>query len=282
MKKLKLLAGLSILCISSSLFATTIYVNDKLIPVESQLVYNSNYVPIRFVAETLGAKVEWQKPNVIVKKDNMELILTIDDNTVSVNGQQFSVPYKPYLSNNITYVPLRLISEQLNCDVTADDKKNVYIVSKGEAHSTPVIPEDKRNYALSPNGLWGVVVEKRPMVSDHVTYLKNMKTDLYKEIYVTDTMTGFKYAEWQYDNQLVLTGIRDLNSGKDNPRIMLYNPETGAFKTLVDQIEKCKMDYEKNDLYYIKDGKYYVYHLNNGVLEPAKDIEHAKWLFSPV
>lgn len=283
MKKLKLLAGLSILCMNSSLFAGTIYVNNEKIAVETQLVNNSNYVPIRFVAETLGAKVEWQKPNVIVKKDNMELTLTIDDNTVSVNGQKFSVPYVPYLSNNTTYVPLRLISEQLNCDVTADDQKNVYIISKGEAISTPVIPEDKNAYGLSPNGLWGAAKETRylPHTVQHVFYMKDMTTGLYKEIYATVKAPGLSHAYWQYDNRLVITGINGLKGEADNPRIMIYDPTTDTFETLVDNIEGCRLEYQTTNLIYHKDGKYYYYDFSNGTHELLEDEERGEHTVYP-
>lgn len=293
MKKLKLGLGLAALVMSSSIFADTIYVNNKQIAVESKKVNNSNYVPVRFITEALGATVEWQKPNIIIKKDEMVMRLTLDNNIVNVNGQDFSIDVMPTLINNMTYVPLRIISEQLNCEINYvgdSQEKRVYITSKGKAFATPVasLTQDIKQYILSDNELWGISVAPRyyPNGAEHVMYLKNMKTGLYKEIYTTDVMYHSDYvsgAYWQRDNQLVIIGTRGLNGEADNPRIMLYNPETGNFKDVVRDIQGAKKD--GVDILFKKIGetKYYAYHLVDGTIETNKDIQQrGEKAFAPV
>ncbi len=79
-------------------------------------------VPIRFIAEQLGAQVYWNSENRTVKieKGNMSVLLRIDSHlfTYEKDGKQFylsDVP--PTIINERTYVPLRLVGNALGIGI---------------------------------------------------------------------------------------------------------------------------------------------------------------------
>jgi hypothetical protein len=76
-------------------------------------------VPIRFVAEAMGAKVEWNAAarRVTITRDGTEIKLTIDDPTVLVNGTPIQIDAPPKIVQDRTMVPLRFISEAFGANV---------------------------------------------------------------------------------------------------------------------------------------------------------------------
>ena len=71
--------------------------------------------PIRFIAENLGAEVLWNNEDktVSIKKDDIDILLKIGDNTAVVNGDEKAFDTYPQIFEDRTYVPLRFISETL-------------------------------------------------------------------------------------------------------------------------------------------------------------------------
>lgn len=130
-----------------------LHVNGKYLKCETPAPYEVDgvtLVPLRIVAEGLGCQVEWQKPNVIIRKGTKEVILTIDKNTALVNGETISLLQPPILdyarytviyNNNGTYgqenppgeknivmVPIRFISQALGATVDyKDGTGNIHI-----------------------------------------------------------------------------------------------------------------------------------------------------------
>jgi hypothetical protein len=76
-------------------------------------------VPIRFVAEAMGAKVEWdaEARRVTITRDGTEIKLTIDDPTVLVNGTWLQIDAPPKIVQDRTMVPLRFLSEAFGAKV---------------------------------------------------------------------------------------------------------------------------------------------------------------------
>ena len=97
-------------------------------------------VPIRFIAEGLGADVTWDdytKTATIVKDD-----ITIRYCPLSIganyNGYEMDFDSKGVLKDDRTLVPLRFISEMLRCRVDWDaENEAVHITSPGEAVPFP-------------------------------------------------------------------------------------------------------------------------------------------------
>jgi len=90
-------------------------------------------VPMRAIFEKLGATVVWNSKNKVVtaKKDNIEIVLTIDSTEATVNGKKVLLAQPAEVRNGSTMVPLRFISEALGANVMwFPDTTTVYIRSK--------------------------------------------------------------------------------------------------------------------------------------------------------
>lgn len=261
MKYFKLMVGLSLLVCGTSLYADTIFVDGKQISVESELKNATNYVPLRFVAEELGATVTWQKPHVIVKKDNTTIQLTIDSHDVLVNNKKYSISAVPYILNNYTYVPLRFISEQLGCDVSYSTDKIVRITSAGK--TPPAIPEyvDTKEYTLSSDKLWSFNQEY--LWGNHNITIKNMTTGATKEIFSNRANSS---VDW-VNNNLIISA---LNEGRSR-KLMLYSPTTDKLEVLVNDLYDFHINIpELNAILYFTNGtidgpktQYHIYHIQD-------------------
>jgi hypothetical protein len=94
---------------------------------------NRTLVPIRAIAEELGAEVDWESAakKVTIKRNDTTIILRINDNNIYVGVRRIELDVVPKLINNRTMVPLRVVAEELNCKVDWEQKtKTVTIVSE--------------------------------------------------------------------------------------------------------------------------------------------------------
>jgi len=100
----------------------TIYVDNEKIELDTKPIIRDNrtLVPIRGVLEKLGAEVDWNKETkqVIVKDDQMEILLETGNTAVLVDGKINFLDTKSLVIDNRTLVPLRFIAETLGFDVT--------------------------------------------------------------------------------------------------------------------------------------------------------------------
>ncbi|MBQ5588990.1 MAG: copper amine oxidase N-terminal domain-containing protein, partial [Anaerotignum sp.] len=88
-------------------------------------------LPVRLIAETLGATVGWNELDqaVTIVKGDDTIVLYIGQAFALVNGEPVQLDTKAFISNERTYLPVRFISENLGAAVTWDDTaKTVTIV----------------------------------------------------------------------------------------------------------------------------------------------------------
>lgn len=103
-------------------------------------VRDRTLVPIRFVSEAMGAKVDWENDTrtVVIQKDEDNIRYTIGQPIAYLNGEMLTFDSYGILKESRTFVPLRFIAEMLSCDVDwKDDTKTVVIKSAGEAVKFP-------------------------------------------------------------------------------------------------------------------------------------------------
>ena len=97
-------------------------------------------LPARFVAENLGAKVEWDGEKQLVTitgknlktDENVTILITIGSATVKVNGKEIKLDSPAFIENNRTYTPIRFISENLGASVEWVEKDQKVIITKPE------------------------------------------------------------------------------------------------------------------------------------------------------
>ena len=80
---------------------------------------NRTLVPVRFVANELGAKVNWEQGTrtVTMTKEDKTIILKIGETKATVNGKEFTFDTSASIVSNRTMVPLRFISEAFGSSV---------------------------------------------------------------------------------------------------------------------------------------------------------------------
>ena len=103
-------------------------------------VRSRTLVPIRFVSEAMGAKVDWENDTrtVVIQKDEDNIRYTIGQPMAYLNGEMLTFDSYGILKESRTFVPLRFIAEMLSCDVDWNDSaKTVVIKSAGEAVKFP-------------------------------------------------------------------------------------------------------------------------------------------------
>lgn len=76
---------------------------------------SSNYLPLRFVADALGAQVTWnnKEKRVTVLRGDRMIELWVNGGDMIVNGERMKQSIAPVIIKESVYVPVRVISEQL-------------------------------------------------------------------------------------------------------------------------------------------------------------------------
>ena len=89
-------------------------------------------LPIRFIAEALGAEVIWDGENriVTIKSGSTVIEITIDKDTALANGRNIALDAPAFISGGRTYLPLRFVSENLGAEVEWNGDLRQVIISK--------------------------------------------------------------------------------------------------------------------------------------------------------
>ncbi|MGE5454652.1 MAG: stalk domain-containing protein [Methylocystaceae bacterium] len=94
---------------------------------------NRTMVPIRFIMEAPGvnADVQWDgvKKQVTLKHNGQVIVLTIGSQVVDLNGQKITTDVAPVIKQDRTFVPLRLLSENLGAVVSWSNINNQALVN---------------------------------------------------------------------------------------------------------------------------------------------------------
>jgi len=90
------------------------------------------YVPLRRLAESLGAQVAWQPEtrSIRLTRGPDEVILYLDQVQAFRNRQPIKLIAPPYLAGDRTMVPLRFVGESFGLTVDYDDLKKVAILRR--------------------------------------------------------------------------------------------------------------------------------------------------------
>jgi hypothetical protein len=102
----------------------TVYLDgvDLFFESDPVIVHERTMVPMRKIFETLGATVDWDDSarTVSAAGGGTDLQLTIDSDVAYVNGAEIRLDAAPFIQDDITFVPLRFVSEAAGADVSWD------------------------------------------------------------------------------------------------------------------------------------------------------------------
>lgn len=97
-------------------------------------------LPSRFIAESLGATVEWNEEKQLVtikgkneKDEDIIILITIGAAYSSVNGESIKLDSPAFIENDRTYTPIRFISEQLGANVDWNESEQKITITRKTA-----------------------------------------------------------------------------------------------------------------------------------------------------
>lgn len=140
----------------------------------------SVFVPIRFISEELGFKVEYleETKTVHIIKEDKNIAVTIGSNIAIVDDNEVSLDVKPFVKKGRTFVPLRFISEGFGEEVVWDGKNRIVLIGKykGEAkiEDTFLYTNEEYGYTLNFPNSWKkeAIIETR----DGILYVYDRKS----------------------------------------------------------------------------------------------------------
>ena len=139
-KMLVILLGMLVVIPSVSVMAqesVNITINNENVVFEGVAPFidnnNRTLVPIRFISEELGARVEWDQTSktVTIMKDNTKALLTVGEKTMIVSGKTKTMDTSPTMKDGRLFVPVKYIGELLNVEVEWLSKENTVAITPG-------------------------------------------------------------------------------------------------------------------------------------------------------
>ncbi|MEF3311823.1 copper amine oxidase N-terminal domain-containing protein [Paenibacillus sp. GYB004] len=102
--------------------------DDSLKP---RLVDGRTMVPLRFIAEALGADLVWDnaEQKITLTLNGSTLVLWLDQSRAIVNGQSITLDVPPQRIGDSTFVPVRFISEKLQQKVDFDSETSTISIN---------------------------------------------------------------------------------------------------------------------------------------------------------
>ncbi|WP_010251187.1 stalk domain-containing protein [Acetivibrio cellulolyticus] len=219
----------------------TVKVNDKCIKMDSEpyIKDGRTYVSVRFIAEALGAKVEWfpEGKKVLIRKsdeekevktnanetvagavyanENEAIKLLIGSKELVAYGEKKQMDAAAQIVNGRTMVPLRFVSENLDCDVKWDELTySVLIYKKGI-----VVPQqyiENRSYT-DEDLIWLariVHVEVKGLSINGKVAVANVVLNRVKSPEFPDTVYDVIFASGQFP-PVKKAGFKELIPSKD-------------------------------------------------------------------
>ena len=115
-------------------------INEKVAMIFGNVVMNDvapiirndrTMLPIRFIAQSLGATVTWdeQFQKVTIMKDDLKIEIIIGSQTAFINGVGIELDSPAFVENDRTYLPLRFVAENLGASLIWDEQsKQITII----------------------------------------------------------------------------------------------------------------------------------------------------------
>lgn len=118
--------------------AINVRVNGVLVN-PGKVYHNRTMVPTRGVLEKLGVEVRWvsKTKSVIASNADNTIVLWVGKGSAQVNGEDVPLEAPPFISDGVTYVPLRFIAESMHAQVGYESSTNTATVDLAVAPAPP-------------------------------------------------------------------------------------------------------------------------------------------------
>lgn len=106
-----------------------------------------SYVPVRYLTDAMGGRVEWEEAlqRVTLAFSSQKLELFIGRPVVVVNGEERPIPVAPIIREGRTYLPARFVAEAVGYHVGWDSRRQNVVIS--------MAPDRKLGWA-DPYSIW--------------------------------------------------------------------------------------------------------------------------------
>ena len=189
---------------------------------------NRTQTPARFIAEELGATVDWngQEQKATFKSGDNILVLFIDDSNYTLNGKIKQMDTTALLKDGRTYVPAKYVAEAFGADVSWNSAKRTVSVSTNNT-GTKDITDTKGN----PSATDGTdikdstnnTVSQEPDMGDENT---NAETPVSEQEPIHTVLT---YVNEKNKAYYLLKDINLLSLGSGNNFSEAYDMENGRY-----------------------------------------------------
>ena len=157
------------------------------------------FVPLRFISETLGYKVEYfdKTKDIKISNDTDVVELKVNSKDFAKNGEASEMDVKTFLSNNYTFVPLRFISEAFGKEVGWDEPSRSVYIGKKPAEFPKPAPKVSSNYVVKDYPKYGFKL----LVPKDVDAKLEIKPSEYDEgVSVYSKYVNVEGKKYGYDN----------------------------------------------------------------------------------
>ncbi len=114
-----------------------VYGTTKTNDVAPKVVNDRTMLPARFIAENLGATVEWDGEKQLVtitgkneKQEDVTILITIGSDYAKVNGEDVKLDSPAFVENDRTYTPIPFISENLGATVEWNETEQTVTIQR--------------------------------------------------------------------------------------------------------------------------------------------------------
>lgn len=162
------------------------------------------FVPLRFISEGFGAKVDFNKKNqsVTINYEDTVVIMKIGMKSLSVNGNSIKMDVAANVHNDLTYIPLRTIGDAFH-------KKVVYLKNTEVQPYSLIIIRDVNSTPLENLNLIRVLEllysGKSIVYSDRFMAVTKENGQLFYSNYFSN-FEPFIYQEWMEDKNTIRHG----------------------------------------------------------------------------
>ncbi|MEK8130855.1 copper amine oxidase N-terminal domain-containing protein [Paenibacillus filicis] len=166
----------------------------------------STMVPVREIAEKLGAEVEWDRSleQVTFRSQHTTSILTIGEKQAWVDGKQVELNAPAVLKNARTMVPLRAVSESLGADVDWVGERNLVLITSADKAQRSTWIWDSKLIETDGDSILQFAVNQK-LTSIYLRYETYPGQDVYRKFIRRASGLGIKVealagkSDWIYD-----------------------------------------------------------------------------------
>lgn len=204
-------------------------------------------VPIRFISESLDAKVDWngETQQVTITNGSDKIVLTININEAYVNGSAKQLEVPPEVTNEKTMVPLRFVIESFNLTIRWNEIDKTITIASQSPVKENIVAEDPEK--LKEEITEVILKELKYQEDKNVDGFLNAISKNHKSR-DKDWLTYWNDIEFKYELQSVKVISQSENSLKVE-KVVLYKKVNRTNNAVFDYINKMTFlsEYVKED-----------------------------------